>query len=157
METDLTPLIQALSSVITAHPTFSLMAGVIIGLTLVARPIILKHYESRAKQLEAEERERPLSFSLSKKEEERYAVYEQATKKLEAHHPQFSQALPDATQAFWRLASASVNADYMMVAGIKLNQENLQILSERRARRSTDIKEIKKDFFVTGVKKIGAS
>ena len=40
-DTDLSPLVQAFASVVTANPTSSLIAGVIIGLALVARPVIL--------------------------------------------------------------------------------------------------------------------
>lgn len=156
METDLTPLVQALSSVVTAYPGSSLIAGVIIGLALVARPLVLKHYETRAKQLEIEERQRLLSFSLTPTENSRHKTFERVIGRLEKHHPQIAQAIPDARQAFWRLASASVNADYMTIAGIRFSQEELQVLSERRARRASDVKEVTRDFRIAGVKKVGS-
>jgi len=157
MDTDLSPLVQALGSVITAHPGTALVAGVLLGLAFVAKPIILKHYENRAKQLDVDERQRLLSFALSRSEEAQSQIYEKATKKLELHHPQFSQALPDARDAFWKLASASVNAESMTVAGIDFSQEDLQILSERRRRRASDVSEVTRVFRVAGVRKSGAA
>lgn len=157
MDTDLSPLVQALGSVITAHPGSALIAGVLLGLAFVAKPLILKHYENRAKQLEVEERERLLSLALNRGETAKSEMYEKATKKLELHHPQFAQALPDARDAFWKLAAASVNAESMTVAGIEFSQEDLQILSERRRRRASDTSEVTRVFRVAGVRKSGAA
>ncbi len=157
MDTDLTPLVQALGAVMTANPGTSLIAGVLIGLAFVAKPIILKHNENRAKQMDVEERKRLMDLSLNRAEQGQNQLFERATKRLEKHHPQFAQALPDAREAFWRLASASVNADSMRVAGIEFAQEDLQILSERRRRRPTDVSEITQVFRVAGIKKSGAA
>lgn len=154
LDTDLSPLVQALASTVSAHPAASIAVGLILGLAFVARPVILKHYEHRAKQLEVEERARLLDLGLSKKEKEQFELYEKALVKVAAIHPQVHQALPDARQAFWRFASASANADRMTVAGIELSGEDLEILSERRMRRVVGIDEITRDCLVVGIDKV---
>jgi len=141
-DTDLTPLVQALASVVSTHQNASLAAGVIIGLALVARPVILKHYEIRAKQIDVDERARLLDLSLTSLEKKQYTLFETALAKLEKIYPQISKAIPDAAAGFWKFASASSNADKMSISGIELSQEDLEILSERRQNRPTDISEI---------------
>lgn len=153
-DTDLTPLVQALASAVSAHPTTTVIAGIVIGLALVARPVILKHYETRAKQIDADERKNLMDLSLSSQEKEKYRIFEQTLKKLEKIYPQISQAIPDAAGGFWRFASASANADTMTVSGIELAQDDLEILSERRQKRPTDVQEIEQMFSVVGVTKL---
>ncbi|ALV05602.1 hypothetical protein [Roseateles depolymerans] len=153
LETDLSPLVQALSSTISTHPAASLAVGLILGLAFVARPVILKHYEHRAKQLDVDERARLLNLGLSSREKEQFDLYEQSLKKVAKTHPQIHQALPDARHAFWKFASASANADRMTVAGIDLSGDDLEILSERRKRRVVGVEEITKDFKVLGIDK----
>jgi len=152
-DTDLSPLVQAFASVVTANPTSSLIAGVIIGLALVARPVILKHYENRAKQIEASERKKLVHLALSSDERAKYSLFDQALKRLERFHPQISKAVPDASSGFWRFASASTNADEMTVAGISLQQRDLEVLSERRQKRDSDITEVEQVFEVIGINK----
>lgn len=152
-ETDLSPLVQAVASAVTAHPTTAIVAAAVIGLLFVARPVILKHYELRAKQLEVDERQRVMDFSLSRGEEQQYRVFERAVRKIDRVFPHFSRALPDAAAGFWRFASASANATNMSVAGIDLSQNDLELLSERRKNRERDVSEIEQVFQVLGVTK----
>jgi hypothetical protein len=125
----------------------------ILGLAFVARPVILKHYEHRAKQLDVDERARLLNLGLSNREREQFDLYEKSLQKVAKTHPQVHQALPDARHAFWRFASASANADRMTVAGIELSGDDLEILSERRKRRVVGLDEVTKDFKVLGIDK----
>lgn len=152
-DTDLTPLVQAFASAVSAHPTASLMAGIVIALALVARPVILKHYENRAKQIDTDERKQLLDLSLTPIERNQYAIFRKSVAKLERIYPQISRAVPDAAAGFWKFASASANADQMSVAGINLSQGDLEILSERRQRRAANISEIEQIFEVIGVTK----
>lgn len=152
-DTDLTPLVQAVASIITAHPTEALVAGVIIGLLFVARPVILKHYENRAKELEHDERRRMMDFSLTRAEAKQYETFDLAVKKIDKVFPHFSRALPDAAAGFWRFASASADATNMTVAGIEMSQQDLELLSERRKQRPRDISEVEQVFSVNGVTK----
>lgn len=152
-DTDLTPLVQAFAAVVTNHPASSLIAGVVIGLALVSRPVILKHYENRAKQIDANERRKLMDLALSPEEREKYSLFERSVKKLEKVHPQISKAVPDASGGFWRFASASTNADEMNVAGISMKQRDLEILSERRQKRDSDITEVEQVFEVMGINK----
>ena len=154
LDTDLTPLVQALASAVQTNPTLSVVSGLLIALTFVARPIILKHYETRAKQLDTEERGRLIDLSLNSKEQLQHALFEKALAKLSNQRPQISQALPDASNAFWKFASASANADSLEVAGIIFGQDDLEILSERRKDRPSKVKEIRKTFSVLGIKKV---
>lgn len=155
LDTDLTPLIQAFSSAISSHPGLSVIAASILGLALVARPIILRYYDDRAKQLEANERKHLLDLSLNSTENKKYLLFQEAIKKFEKIHPQFAQVLPDARESFWRFAAASVDADRMSVAGIDMTQDDLEILSERRRKRPGDIQEVEQEFKVVSVRKIG--
>lgn len=155
LDTDFTPLIQAFSSAVSAHPGLAVVAATVIGLALVARPVIVKYYDDRAKQLDSAERTRLLDLSLSRAESQQYMLFEQVIKKLEGSYPQFAQVLPDARESFWRFAAASVDADRMSVAGLDMTQDDLEILSERRRRRPGDIQEVKQTFKVVSVRKAG--
>jgi len=152
-DTDLTPLVQAIASAVTTHPAAAIAAAAVIGLLFVARPVILKHYEARAKELEADERARLLNLGLSRQEEQRYRTFQRAVSRLDKIFPHFARALPDAAGGFWRFASASANATDMRVSGIELSQENLELLSERRKRRPRDVSEVEQDFNVLGITK----
>lgn len=152
-DTDLTPLVQAFASAVTTHPTMSVIFGIVVALALVARPVILKHYETRAKQIDAEERARLMDLSLTAAERAHYSTFEKALKRLERVYPQLSRAIPEVSAGFWRFASASANADEMTVAGIKLTQSDLEILSERRQRRARDVSEVEQVFDIVGITK----
>ena len=156
LDTDFTPLVQAFSSAITAYPGLAVVAASVLGLALVARPVILKYYDDRAKQLDSDERKRLLNLSLGVEEKAKYALFERAVKKLEVNYPEFAQVLPDARESFWRFASASVDADRMSIAGLDMTQDDLEILSERRRRRPGDIREVDQVFKVVSVRKAGA-
>ena len=150
-DTDLTPLIQAIASAVTMYPAAAIAAGAVIGLLFVARPVILKHYETRAKELDVEERGRLLDLGLNRDEEQQYRTFERAVLKLDKIFPHFARALPDAAGGFWRFASASANATDMTIAGIDLSQNDLELLSERRKRRPRDVTEVEQRFQVLGV------
>lgn len=156
-ETDLSPLVQALAQLITTHPIETVIGGVIVGLAFVAKPIIAKHFEDKAKRLETDSRDklvRDLVGTLSASENERLKIFEAANTKIQRTYPQFALMLPDASAAFWRLASASANADQMEVSGVKLNKDHLDILSERRTSRESVVKSVTDDFLVTGIVKV---
>lgn len=155
--TDFTPLVQAFGHAITAHPSFALAAATVLGLAFVARPVIMKYYEDRAKQLEVGERMRLLDLSMNAQEKKQYRLFEKVIEKLESKHPQFGQVLPDARETFWKFASASVDADRMNIAGLDLTQDDLEILAERRRRRQGDVQEIEDSFKVVSVRKAGVS
>lgn len=156
-ETDLSPLVQALAQLITTHPIETVIGGVIVGLAFVAKPIIAKHFEDKAKRLETESRDklvRDLVGTLSSAENERTTMFQAANIKIQKTYPQFAQMLPDASAAFWRLASASANADQMEVSGLTLNKTHLDILSERRTSRESVVENLTDDFLVTGIVKV---
>ena len=132
-DTDLTPLVHAIASAVTMFPAAAIAAAAVIGLLFVARPVILKHYEVRTKELDVDERARLLNLGLTQHEEQRYQTFERAVSKLNHIFPHFARALPDAAGGFWRLASASANATDMDISGIALSQDNLELLSERTA------------------------
>lgn len=156
LDTDFTPLVKAFGSAISAYPGLSLVAAVLLGLALVAKPIILKYYEDRAKQLDSDERKRLLDLSLSADDKEKVRLFDEASKRVEKRYPQFTQVLPDARASFWRFASASVDADRMSIAGLEMSQDDLELLSERRGRRSSDLQEVTGKFKVVSVRKAGA-
>lgn len=153
-DTDLTPFVQAVASVITGNPGTALAAALVIGLAFVSRSVILKYFENRAKEMEIGERRRLLDLSPSSREAAQYELFERAIKKLEESHPKFGQTVPDVRHAFLRLASSAVDADEMKVADISFSQRDLQALSERRKRRPANISEFENKFRVTAVKKV---
>lgn len=157
LDTDFTPLVQAFGSAISSYPGFSIVAATVLGLAFVSRPVIMKYYEDRAKQLEATERQRLLDLSMNASEKRQYSFFEKAIEKLESRHPQFRQVLPDARESFWKFASASVDADRMNIAGLNLTQDDLELLAERRRRRPGDIHEIEDFFKVISARKAGSS
>jgi hypothetical protein len=157
LDTDFTPIVQAFSSAVSAHPSFSVIAAAIIGLALVARPVIVKYYDHRAKELDVEERKRLIDLNLSVSESEKYKIFEAALSKAELSHPQFSQIIPNARESFWRFVSASVDADKMNIAGLELSQDDIEILAERRRRKAGDPKSVTEVFKITSVRKAGTA
>lgn len=157
LDTDLSPLIQAFASAVSSHPGTSVAAATIIGLALVARPVIIRYFDDRAKQLEAGERKMLVDLALNRDDTKKIELFDRAVDKLEKLHPQMAQALPDARSAFWRFASASVDADEVTVAGLNMGQDDLEILAERRKRRNGEYREARGTFTVTAVKSAGSS
>lgn len=156
LDTDFTPLVQGFAGAIAANPQTSIVAAAVIGLALVSRPVVVKYFDERSKRLEAEERAKLLGLALNAQETQRYSLFEQARARLVADQPQFAQVLPDARDAFWRFASASVDADTMDVAGLELSQQDLEILTERSARRAGNATEVDGRFSIKYVRKSGA-
>lgn len=156
LDTDLSPLVEALAGVANARPTETLVAGVVIGLALIARPLILRHFDNRARQLEADERKhlQDLLGRITQDDRQRWALFDKAMTRLTKIFPSFPQMVPDAAKTYWRLASASVDADNMQVSGVRLTHDNLQVLSERRSARKAEISEFTGPFFVDGVVKV---
>jgi hypothetical protein len=158
-DTDFTSLVNAFAQIVTQFPQVTLAAAVVISLSLVARPMILKHLENKAKQLDVDERSKLISLLDKSSVEDRRRVQEleKAVQKIDKTYPQFSQALPDASTAFWRLTASAANADKMTISGVELNQTHLETLSERRAQRNAEIEEIDDEFIVLGVVKVQSS
>lgn len=157
LETDFTPLVKAFSSAVGSNPELSLIAAIVLGLTLVSRPVILKHYENRAKQLEIEDKKLLLASIKPKQgDKEKLEILDQAVKKLTSVYPQFSQVVPDARSAFWRFAAASVDADSLTIDGLVLSQEDLELLANKRSRRIGDKQTIHETCTVKYVRKNGA-
>jgi len=139
LETDFTPLVQAFANVVAANPQLALISALTLGLLLVSRPVILKHYENRAKQLDIEDKKLLLSAMKPQPgDAEKLALLDRAVKKITDTFPQFAQVIPDARAAFWRFAASSVDADSLTIDGLTLSQDDLELLSTRRARRTGD-------------------
>ncbi|WP_164147010.1 hypothetical protein [Stenotrophomonas maltophilia] len=157
LETDFTPLVKAFSSAVGSNPELSLIAALVLGLTLVSRPVILKHYENRAKQLEIEDKKLLLaSIRPQQGDKEKLELLDRAVRKLTSRYPQFSQVVPDARSAFWRFAASSVDAESLTIDGLILSQEDLELLANKRARRIGDKQTIHETCTVKYVRKNGA-
>ncbi len=156
LETDFTPLVQSFASAVAAHPQLALLSALALGLVLVSRPVILRHYENRAKQLDIDDKK--LLLAAMKPEygdAEKLKLLERAISKVTSVYPQFAQAIPDAQETFWRFAASSVDADSMTIDGLALSQDDLELLAKRRARRTGDTKTIKETCSVKYVRKSG--
>lgn len=158
-ETNYTSLVDAFAQIASNHSHLTLAAAIVIGLTFVSTPIILKFLEVRSKQIDAAERAKLLELvqSSTAEDKRRLKVMEKAITKICKTYPQFSQVTPDASAAYWRLAGSAANADSMEISGIKLSKSHLQALSQRRLGRATDLEEITDEFSVTGIVKIQKS
>ncbi len=157
LETDFTPLVKAFSNAVGSNPELALIAALALGLTLVSRPVILKHYENRAKQLEIEDKKLLLaSIRPQPGDKEKLELLDKAVAKLTAVYPQFSQVVPDARSAFWRFASSSVDADSLTIDGLVLSQDDLELLANKRSRRIGDKETIHEVCTVKYVRKNGA-
>jgi len=158
LQTDFTPLVKAFAGAVAANPQFSIGAAVVLGLVFVSRPVIMKYYENRAKQLDFDEKKMLLdAVKLGREDIEKTKLLESAVRRVEEVYPQFAQVVPDAREAFWRFASSSVDADTLLIEGIEFSQEDLEMLAARRTRRQGDVKRVVEIFQVTAVKKSGDS
>jgi|GEM_PF-1167757 len=159
LETDLSPLISALSNAVTAHPEASLIAGVIIGLAVIGRPMVLKHFEIKSKQIDANEREKLVDLvdKISSEDRKKIATFESAINKLSQIFPAINQIVPDLAQTYWQFAASSTNADRLKIADdVILTKAHLAVLSERRTTRPIDKTLVKDTFIILGIVKIGA-
>jgi hypothetical protein len=158
-ETDLTPLVNALAQIVSSNPTTSIGAALILGLAFVARPVILKHLENKAKALEGQDKHELMQLvsQLSEQDEQKNRLLDKAISKLAKQHPQVSQFLPEVSTAFWRLAGSAANADTMNVGGVDLNSKQLDVLAERRSQRFAEYSEREEEFEVLGIVKVGAT
>ncbi|APF86791.1 hypothetical protein HI806_08500 [Ralstonia solanacearum] len=156
-DTDLTPLVHAVAQLINTHPMESLIAAVAVGLTLVARPMILKHFDNKAKQMEIEERDKLLSLTstITTLDRKRWDIMEKAVARLSTKFPAFDMLIPDVASSYWHLAAASADADRVDVGDVTLNRDHLEILAERRARRNVARNNVTDTFVVEGIVKIG--
>lgn len=162
-DTDLTPLINAIAQITTANPQASIGAALVLGLAFVARPIILKHFENKTKQLQnnsktidADERGALVKLieTITSSDREKMVLLDNAISKLGVQYPHFSQFVPDASSAFWRLAGSAANAEKMEISGIPLSHEQLDALSERRGYRDVEVDEVTTEFSIVGVIKV---
>lgn len=155
-ETNYTSLVDAFAQIISIHPNLSIAAAIVMGLTFVSKPIILKFLENRSKQIDATERMQLVSLVQSTTDEDRkrWTIMEQAIAKICQSYPQFAQVIPDASAAYWRLAGSAANADSMEISGIKLSKKQLEALSERRTVRNAELEDITDEFQVIGIVKI---
>ncbi|QBG87061.1 hypothetical protein ACQR53_17045 [Xanthomonas oryzae] len=157
LETDFTPLVKAFSQAITANPEISIISATLIGLALVARPVIIKFYENKARQLDIEERKGLLDLTLDKQEKKHFQIFEKVFHKIQSSYPQFAQVMPDTRDAFWKFASSSANAETMNIAGLQLERDDLEILSGRRARQASVKERVKALFHIKSVTSNGDS
>jgi hypothetical protein len=152
-ETDFSPLVQAFSTAVHDHPTFSVVGAVLLGLSIVARPMIMKYFENRRASLDAKAQQNLFNFALSATELKQQDLYEKSLEKLAKTHPQIYRAVADVQGSYWRFASSSIDADKVEVAGITLEHDQIELLSERRQRRPRSVQEIQGIFTVAGVRK----
>lgn len=155
-DTDFSTLVSAFAQIISANPTTSLIAAIVLGLLFVSRPIVLQHLENRSKQIDSEERGRlvDLLAQITQEDRAKQKLLERAVGKISKAYPQFSAVLPAATAAHWRLTASAANADRMTVSGLDLSQEHLEALAERRSYREAVIEEVEDVFDVRGIVRV---
>ncbi|WP_157381144.1 hypothetical protein [Burkholderia ubonensis] len=155
-DTDLSPLVHAAAQVVQTHPIESLIAAVVVGLAIVARPLILKHFDNKAKQMEIEERKHlaSLTSQITPQDQERWAKLDKAVDLLTKKFPSFDLLIPDVSTSYWRLANATADANSVQIGDVQLNSEQLEVLSERRKRRKSNTEPIEDEFSVDGIVKI---
>lgn len=157
LDTDLTPLIEALSKLVVNNPIESLIAGTVVSLALISRPMVLKHFENKAKQMDSVERDKLVNLidKLTSEDQERASLFDRAIEKLTGSFPAIPQIVPDLARSYWRFAAASNDAESMEVANTTLTRESLEILSEKRANRPYIKQTVEDVFNVEGIVKIG--
>lgn len=156
-DTDLSPLVHAAAQVMQTHQIETLIAAVVIGLALVARPLVLKHFENKAKQMEIAERQELISLTsqITARDRDLIKTHERATKRLSKKFPSFDHLVPDVSTSFWHLANSTADADLVTIGGdVELTAHHLEILSERRRRRRSKNDTVEDTFEVGGIVKI---
>lgn len=158
-DTDLTPLVNSVAQLAQTHPVESLVAAVVIGLAIVSRSMILKHFDNKSKQMDMEERSKlvDLLSKITEDDRRKWDVFDSAISQLTDRYPAIGMMVPDVSSAYWRLASSSVGADSVEIEKVKLTGEDLEILAGRRVQRDHETSEVTDIFSVEGVSKIGAN
>jgi hypothetical protein len=156
LETDLSPLVNAMSQVVVSHPIESLIAVTAVALVLVSRSMVLKHYDTKAKQIEADERKKLVSLleQTTNLDRKRWSIMDKVVERLAIQYPALEKMIPDLSHAYWRLASSSTDAETLEVEGVVLDSDHLTTLSERRTRRPTKKRIVTEVFAVEGITKI---
>lgn len=157
-ETDLTPLVHAVSQLVTNRPIESLVAAVIIGLAIVSKSAILKHFDNKSKQMEQSVQLQliHLTDQITQADRARWKTLDAVLKKLGTKFPSIEKIVPDVSRAYWHLANASSNANSVEISGVNLSSADLDVLSERRRSRPTNVTEVTESFSVEGIMKIGS-
>lgn len=158
-QTDLTPLVHAVAQLVTNRPIESLVAAVVIGLAIVSKAAILKHFEAKSKQMDQNIQLQliHLTSQISDNDRVRSRLLDSALARLGKKFPSIEKVVPDVSRAYWQLANASSDANSVEIAGVDLSSADLDILSERRRRRPSRISEATDEFTVEGIMKIGTS
>jgi hypothetical protein len=157
LETDFSPVIQAFSGAVTAYPQMAIVATVLLALGMISRPLVSKHLELKAKRLEMEERQHMLTLLTQSNEgKKKVLLFDRTVKEIEKTYPYFSQVIQDTSGAFWRLASASVDASRVEVAGLVLAHKDLEILSGRSRKTRGSSYAVRRRFKVVSVARKGA-
>lgn len=138
-DTDLSPLVQALSSVVTkATPTEVIVGGVLISLALTS-PLLVKYFlEGRARELELNNT-KALIDALAKKsaeEAKRLGLYENALKKISKKFPALTGLMPQLKKSQLSLLNSVIDADSATINGVMITQEQIQDLNNRRPRNN---------------------
>ncbi|WP_354686719.1 hypothetical protein [Cupriavidus necator] len=156
-DTDLSPLVSAVAQLIQTHPIESLIAAVVVGLAIVSRPMILRHFENKAKQMDVAERQALMSLTqkITQDDRAKWKIMDRAIAKLSKSYPSLDMLVPDVASSYWHLASASADAKRVRLADVELSGDHLEILSERRSRRNTERETVTDTFVVEGIVKIG--
>ncbi len=155
-ETDLSPLVQALSSSLgTANPTLLIVGGVIICLALTS-PLLVKYFfEGRAKELELKNTSQLIQALANKSADDtkRLALYDRAFGEISKSFPSLSGLMPQLKRAQLSLLNSLEDADSATINGVDINHEQIQDLNNRRPRSAKKFQDLNASMQVMSMQK----
>lgn len=156
LETDLSPLVQALSSVVgKASPTEVIVGGVLISLALTS-PLLVKYFvEGRARELELKNTAALIDTVAKKSAEEtrRLGLYDNALKGISKVFPALIGLMPQLKRSQLSLLSSIDDADSATINGVLITQDQIQDLNNRRPRNSHKIDDFRASLQVMSMQK----
>lgn len=155
-ETDLSPLVQALSSVIEkGSPTELIVGGVLISLALTSPLLIKRFFEGRARELELKNSGDLIAALVNKTAEDtkRLTLYDKCLTAIEKIFPTLIGLMPQLKRAQLSLLSSIGDADSATINGVEINQEQIQELNNRRPRSNRRPKDLQASMQVMSMQK----
>jgi len=155
-ETDLSPLIQALSvAVKSANSDLLVVAAVLVCLGITAPAILKRIYDGRAEELRLKNEGALISAVTNRNTDERNQerLFDKALGRVSKKYPALAAITLHLNKAQVQLIDSMHDADSATISGVTLGRDQIETLSKRRPRRKHYQQILKGDFEISAMTK----
>lgn len=156
LDTDLSPLVQALSSVIShATPSEVIIGGILICLSITSPILVKSFFEGRARQLELNNTKDLIKTIAmqGQQDKENLSLYASALKAVTKKFPAIASLPPQLRKSQLRLLNSLNDADTAEINGVPINNQQILELNQRKPRVAQSSSILKGQFLVASMQK----